>query len=58
MLVLALSEPFAPVEARLWLAVALYGGLISWASGGTLMKLMELGAAVMLGSLALVTLGS
>jgi hypothetical protein len=57
LLVLALSEPFAPVEAQLWLAVALYSGLIAWASGGTPIKFMELGAAAVLCSLALVNTG-
>ena len=57
LLLLALSEPFAAVEARLWLTVALYSGLIAWASGGTPIKLMELGAAAVLCSLALVNTG-
>jgi hypothetical protein len=54
---LALAEPAVPVTVCLWLTVFLYGALIVWARGGTLIKLLEIGAAVSLGSLALVTLG-
>jgi hypothetical protein len=54
---LALAEPALSVTACLWLAVALYGGLVMWARGGTFIKLLEIGVAVTLGSLALVTHG-
>ena len=55
---LALAEPALSVTACLWLAVALYGALVMWAPAGPFIKLLEIGAAVALGSLALVTLGS
>jgi len=47
----ALAGPVLPVAVSLWLAVGL-----AWARGATPIKLLEIGAAVTLGSLALVTL--
>lgn len=52
---LAFADAPTPVAVCLWLAVAFYGGLLAWPSGGTLIKLLEVGVAVTLGSLALVT---
>jgi hypothetical protein len=54
---LALAAPAVPVTVCLWFAASLYGALIAWARGGTVLKLLEIAAAVSLGSLALVTLG-
>lgn len=52
----ALAELAVPLTGCLWLAACLYAGLIAWGRAGYLIKLTEIGAAVTLGSLALVTL--
>jgi hypothetical protein len=53
---LALAEAALPMTACLWLAGCLYACLIAWGRGGTLIKVVEIGAATTLCSLALVTL--